>query len=306
MSQRAEYEQVAPETIVREHGDGAVLVGVDSSARSRGAIEWAAADARSRSAPLHMLHVIDERRIPSPLHPLMTDDEYGWRVLGRIGAEVAGAYPDLVIRQDLTSGSVPALLLARSEGHAAVVVGRRGTGSFVRLLIGSTALRVASEAPVPVVVVPDDWHPDSSRDDPVVLGVDFRDVQPDAVRFAFTEAQRRNARLVAAHGEEIPALDWDIANAPVAPMPEDATEPEARLGRALEPFQAEFPDVRVVLMSRSQHPLTVLLDEVGPTQLLVVGRHGKRGGGLPFGSVARAVLHYGKVPVAVVPVEHRS
>lgn len=301
MTQTTPVQQSIPRRTGHRPGDGSVLVGVDSSVRSRGAVQWAAADADARSVPLHLLHVIDERRIPSPIHPLMTDDEHGWKLLGQLVSELTGRYPELVVRPDLASGSVPGLLLSRSEAHAAIVVGRRGSGSFVRMLIGSTALRVASEAPVPVVVVPDDWAPGETTEAPVVLGVDFRDVQAQAVRFALTEAERRKVRLVVAHGDEIPALDWDVANAPVTPAPVDATTITERLAHAIEPYLAEFPEVEVEFVSRHAHPLTVLLDDVGLTQLLVVGRHGKRGGGLPFGSVARAVLHYAEVPVAVVP-----
>jgi nucleotide-binding universal stress UspA family protein len=60
--------------------------------------------------------------------------------------------------------------------------------------------------------------------------------------------------------------------------------------------------VNVSVVDRPTHPLSVLLDEAGPTQLVVMGRHsGGRGTGFAFGSVAHGVLHYAEVPVAIVP-----
>jgi nucleotide-binding universal stress UspA family protein len=297
MSGTTELRETQPAPSADRRGDGSVLVGIDNSRRSQGAIEWAADDATARNAPLHLLHVIDERRFPLPVHPLTTDDQHGWHLLDRVGDELTARYPGLQLRRDLATGDVGAELVGHSRNHAAVVVGRRGSGGFVRMLIGSTAFRVANEALVPVVVVPDNWEPGTRGVDPVVLGVDYRDSQPAAMRFAFEEARRRGVRLVAAHGRDVPAIDWDVPPASVA---EEPSAQEA-LAAAIEPMRGEFPEVEVELLCSDSHPLTVLLDEAPSAQLLVVGRHGKRGGGLPFGSVARAALHYAEVPLAVVP-----
>lgn len=74
------------------------------------------------------------------------------------------------------------------------------------------------------------------------------------------------------------------------------------LGQALARHRDAFPDVHVSIVDRPGHPLAVLLDEVGPSQLIVTGRHSdRRRGGFPFGSVAHGVLHYAEVPVALSP-----
>lgn len=281
-----------------------ILVGVDDSVKSKGALEWAAAEAESRGVPLELLHVIDDRRFPTPFHPLMTDDGYGWQVLDRIRGELVSRYADLEVRQILAHGHSGGELVQRAPGHLAVVVGRRGSGGFVRMLIGSTAFRVATDAGVPVIVVPEDWKPGNDGDDPVVVGVDFRDVQPAALRFAFEEAARRDTRLVAVHGRDLPAIGWD--GSPAAQDTEPGAEPDEALAAAIEPVRAEFPDVEVERVTSDSHPLTALVEESPRAQLLVVGRHGQRGGGLPFGSVARAALHYAEVPLAVVPTPVES
>jgi nucleotide-binding universal stress UspA family protein len=220
----------------------------------------------------------------------MSDDEYGWQVLDRIAGDLRSRYPELVVRPALANGHSSTELVARSRDHLAVVVGRRGSGGFVRMLIGSTAFRVATDAGVPVVVVPEDWKPGTDADAPVVIGVDYRDVQPAALRFAFEEAARRGVRVVAVHGRDVPAIGWE--GSPIT---------DQELASAIAPVRAEFPDVQVDELTSDSHPLTALLEEAPRAQMLVVGRHGKRGGGLPFGSVARAALHYAEIPLVVVP-----
>lgn len=279
--------------------DRGILVGVDDSARSQGALEWAAAEARSRGVPLELVHVLDGRRFPTPFHPLMSVDEYGWQVLDRITGELRSRYPELVVRPALANGNSSAELVERSRDHLAVAVGRRGSGGFVRMLIGSTAFRVATDAGVPVVVVPEDWKPGTDRDGPVVVGVDYRDVQPAALRFAFEEAAQRGVRLVAVHGRDVPAIGWDGRPTPLDTNTDKSSEPT--LASAIEAVRAEFPEVEVESLTSDSHPLTALLEEAPRAQLLVVGRHGKRGGGLPFGSVARAALHYAEIPLVIVP-----
>jgi nucleotide-binding universal stress UspA family protein len=276
-----------------------VVVGVDGSERNRAAIGWAATEAVAAGRPLMLVHVVDERHVPTPLHGLLTDDQYAWQLLDGVEAELRERFPDLVLRTDVAVGGVATTLVARSVDEATLVMGRRGHGSFVRLLIGSVALDVASRARVPVVVVPDDWSSDEHRGDPVVVGLDRRDAQPAVLELAFTEARLRGVPLVAAHGRDLPAMGWEPATAAGGEAVEAEEHP---LQDVLAPYAAAFPDVDLSMVDNPGHPLAVLLDEAGPGQLLVLGRHrDRRTGGFPFGSVAHGVLHYADVPVAIVP-----
>jgi nucleotide-binding universal stress UspA family protein len=129
--------------------------------------------------------------------------------------------------------------------------------------------------------------------------VDRRDVQPEVLHFAFTEARLRGVPLVAAHGRDLPAMGWE----PSTPAEAVGAEPdEHRLAQSLTPYAETYPDVDLSVVDHPGHPLAVLLDEAGPAQLLVLGRHrDRRREGFPFGSVAHGVLHYADVPVAIVP-----
>jgi len=282
-------------------GDRSVVVGVDASDRSDAAVAWAITEASVASRPLTLLHVLDKRHVPVAALG-EESDQHGWRLLGQWEQELKSAEPTLEVRKELASGAVDACLVGQSADQAVLVVGRRGLGSFTRLLVGSTSLSVASHARVPVVVIPEGWKVDAHDSEPVVVGIDHHDLQPAALEFAFAEAHRRNVPLVAAHGREMPVVEADPAT-PVAPIDErDDQESAEALARAVAPLQAAYPEVEVSLLHRREHPLTVLVDLAGPAQLLVLGRHSnRRRGGFPFGSVARGVLHYAEVPVAIVP-----
>jgi nucleotide-binding universal stress UspA family protein len=280
----------------------AVVVGIDGSARNQAAVGWACAAAKASGRPLTLLYVLDERRVPSPFHPAGTDDEHAWCLLDHVEAELRIDASAVVIRKDVVVGPVAASLVDRSTQECALVVGRRGSGTFLRLLVGSTSVKVASLGRVPVVVVPDRWSAHEHVSEPVVVGVDRRDIQSAVLHYAFSVARLRGVPLVAAHGRDQPTVVWDTSAPAVPDSDLDQDGSVGTLDKALEPYQAAFPDVQFSVVDRPEHPLTVLLDDVGPSQLLVLGRHGDpRHDGFPFGSVAQGVLFYAEVPAAIVP-----
>jgi nucleotide-binding universal stress UspA family protein len=286
-----------------EESGRSIVAAVDGSERNRAAIEWAATTAGLRGRGIVLLHVVDERRLPTPFHGLETDDQQAWELLDAVQSEVRGRFPELGVGTEVESGSVATTLVDRSAVEAELVVGRRGSGGFGRLLIGSTSLDVASRSDVPVVVVPDSWSPSDSRSRPVVVGVDRRSDHGWVLHYAFTQARALAVPLIAAHGREVPDLGWDLpATRGEAATSARRPEPLAGVDALVERCRADFPDVDVSVVDLSGHPVEVLLDRAGPGQLLVLGRRrdGRRGG-FAFGSVAHGVLHYAGVPVAIVP-----
>lgn len=301
MQQERENRKPLPQAPSWDEPEKSIVVAVDGSERNRAAIVWAQEEAVAHRRPLTLIHVVDERRVPLPVHALETDDQHAWHLLDATESDLPGV-PGLVVRKEVIVGRTSTSLVDRSADQSSLVVGRRGFGRFFRLLIGSTSLNVAGRARVPVVVVPDGWSAHDHASAAVVVGIDRREAQPAVLHYAFTEARTRRVPLVAAHGRDLP--DLGDTSAPYAGVQSDREHDDVgeALRQALKPYCDAFPDVSVSVVDSPAHPLTVLLDEAGPTQLLVLGRHrvGKADG-FAFGSVAHGILHYAEVPVAVVP-----
>jgi len=133
-----------------------IVVGVDASAGSTAARDWAIAEARNAGSALHVVHAwrypyLGIRAGAGELVPLIYED-----AKHLLDDEVAA-----VERQGMTCTghlvehveSTGLLESAESLGADLIVVGSRGRGGFASLLLGSVSTVVATHAPCPVVVV---------------------------------------------------------------------------------------------------------------------------------------------------------
>ncbi|GAA3206849.1 hypothetical protein GCM10020256_02110 [Streptomyces thermocoprophilus] len=205
---------------------GPVVVGVDGSASSLAAVEVAAREARLRGAALRVVHAFLWPALHVPLGPSPLGPPDGGlrnladRVVAEAVARARTAEPDVEIGQVVVSGEPLTVLEAQSRAAELVVVGSRGMGGFVGLLVGSTAVHLAAHGACPVLVVREEPRPDG----PVVLGVDGSAAGRKAVDFAFAEASLRGAPLVALHA-------WTTWNAPMPPLPIRRRRTRTRPGR---------------------------------------------------------------------------
>ena len=129
-----------------------VVVGVDDSAPSQRAVEWAAAEADRHEVPLLLVHAWwyqygggtagrDLTRIDAATVLERAEELAREQCRGTITAELREADP------------VPALLDAVRDGDL-LVVATSGRGAIARGLLGSTVNGVLESAAVPVVVIP--------------------------------------------------------------------------------------------------------------------------------------------------------
>jgi len=133
-----------------------ILVGYDSSEQSKRAVDLAF----ELAAPFHAeVLVVSVARPPEPsisieLHAVLDEArehfEEEFTDL-RTMAESKG----VSIRTEVLVGHPAEQIIHRAEGAAAglIVLGRRGTSRFERLLLGSTSERIIKFAHCPVVVV---------------------------------------------------------------------------------------------------------------------------------------------------------
>ncbi|MDW4910861.1 universal stress protein [Streptomyces sp. ADMS] len=286
---------------------GLVVVGVDGSASSLAAVETAAREAQWRGAGLRVVHAFLWPAMHAPLGPSPLGPPEGGlrnmveRVVAEAVARATSTAPGVDVSHAVVTGEPLTVLEAQSRAADLVVVGSRGTGGFVGLLVGSTAVHLATHGQCPVLVV----REGGDEEGPVVVGVDGSAAGEQAIEFAFAEAALRGARLRAIHA-------WTLWNAPLPEMPEatDAytnppggvAEAEERLvSEALAGRREQYPGVSVEHRAMRSQTREALIEASRSAQLLVVGARGRGGfAGLMLGSVSQAVLHHAHCPVAVV------
>ena len=282
-----------------------VVVGVDGRPGSAGAIRFAVAQARRRSAPLLLAHVIPDFLGLGPPVPLADLRRVGSAILAQERTAVLRLADDLDIGTVLAQGERSACIVQAAAGAGLVVVGRETRGGFERLLTGATTAGVAAHASCDIVVVPSFWTEGHPRGR-VVAGVKSRKGAHGVLAQAFAEAAARGATLVV-------VMAWRLAD-PYFDRIEARTHAEdwARNGeRMLEEATAEwraaYPEVPVEIEVVHGAPARVLLAASGESDLLVVSR---RRFPLPpyghLGGVGHSLLRLSEVPVHVVPCDSET
>ncbi|MBK3576430.1 universal stress protein [Streptomyces sp. MBT65] len=293
-----------------------VMTGVDGSAESLAAAEWAAREALRRGLPLRLVHAWD-------WHPRRGEGEsdsaaqryLARRALRQAEDRVRAACPDVRLYDDQVEGAAIPALLKLAEGAELVVLGSRGLSGVAGFLVGSVAQGVAARSTGPVVLVrageeaADEQLPtagDSAgtrtgyRD--VVLALDL-DAPCDAViEFAFEAARLHGARLRVVHAWQTPTLGLGPGEIDLLNDPHRAEEWQVVLAGALRLWRDKYPGVEVVETVTKDRPQTALIRAASGASLLVVGRRiAERPVGRRIGPVTHAVIHHVDCPVAVVP-----
>jgi nucleotide-binding universal stress UspA family protein len=150
--------------IVRAPADPAareIVVGVDGSEQSLRALDFAVDLADRRGMALRVLHTWDVppvgaiTGVPTFSPPEFIRDLKGAeaRVIGEAIAGLRARYPDTELIEDLRQGGPVQALTEASEHAAMVVVGTRGRGGFLGLVLGSVSHGISHHAHCTVVVV---------------------------------------------------------------------------------------------------------------------------------------------------------
>jgi nucleotide-binding universal stress UspA family protein len=137
-----------------------ILVGIDGSAHSQRALEWAAKEAAIRHASLTVLTVHQAVRgfWTGTLH-FQGDDDLTARARDAAQAETDKVLSGLQARPESVTVTavhgIPAEEILNAGADAdMIVLGSRGGGGFARLLLGSVSSTVAEHAKVPVTILP--------------------------------------------------------------------------------------------------------------------------------------------------------
>jgi nucleotide-binding universal stress UspA family protein len=286
---------------------GSILVGVDGSNDGLRAVDYAAAEARVRRTPLHIVTAVPPATATAfgLALPLLTTDT------AAAAAEQATA---AAARRALASGLLPEqvsaevvlgypgdVLAEMSKGATAVVIGRRGLSGLERVFTGSTSVTVGAKAHCPVIVVPHGWRPPVAGGRAVGVGIDGSAEAVPALAAAYTEAAARKVvlRVIFAYQPHLDGLagtaDYD------ATLTDWLAQAELRVAETLAGWHDDFPDTTVQRHFVRAHPVRVLVEESHDLDLLFVGTNGSSAmSGLVLGTVARAVVAGSACPVALV------
>ena len=276
-----------------------IVVGVDGSAGSAAALDWAVVVADRWSADLEIVMAWEVVAPYMAPHPPMAvaEQEADQQAREALTAMVAAsAAPETTTTRSIEGSAVATLVQAAGEADL-LVVGAHGADG-VMSGIGSTATRCAVRSEVPTVVVPTDGEADPGG--PVLVGVDGSATGARALRTALHLAAPDD-EIVAVNAWSVPAVTGPAVTSFDVHVFEEAGQ------WALADTVAGLPDDqqgRITTRLRHGGPRSVLRAEAEQAKLVVVGTEGHstllhR----LLGSTVTYLLHHHPTPVAVVPAE---
>ncbi len=135
-----------------------IVVGVDGSAASQAALEFACKEAELHGGELVVVHAWEfpylEIGAASAANAFDLIEPAAQTVLDDAAAMASKRCGDNVkISNQLVHGGASASLIEAGKDADLVVVGSRGRGGFASLLLGSTSQQVVHHAAVPVAIV---------------------------------------------------------------------------------------------------------------------------------------------------------
>jgi nucleotide-binding universal stress UspA family protein len=150
-----------------------IVVGVDGSEPSCGALHWAIAEAARHSAHLDVVNAYDHDQAAVPIGAMAGLDDGGLEKESRklveemVAGAVGRADPQPAGVAVISSPTGPArALIETAKGADLLVVGSRGRGSVRGLLLGSVSQQCVHHAPCPVVVTRPSHNPERQQQQP--------------------------------------------------------------------------------------------------------------------------------------------
>lgn len=299
-----------------------VVVGFDGSANSRLALRYGARTAQRRDSSLT---VVTSFTVSPGVYttlaaiPRVPDEELKQKATQEIldqARELLKDYPGEVSYHS-EEGDAAGVLVDASEDAQLVVLGARGHGGFLGLLLGSVASALPAHAKSPTVIVPknyrgpevddgDEKFAPSEDSRPVVVGLDGSEQSRVAVLHAAQAAAERGVtlQLVMVLPPVEGALVWYPEFSGRAA--EATLSRQAELQETLDAERAwvagHFPELDIESTVEPGDPITVLRDKSRSAQLTVAGTRGHgEFGSLVLGSVSRGLLVKASGPVMIVP-----
>lgn len=140
--------------------DRTIVVGVDGSPDAARALEWAIDEAKRRGMKVLLVHGVEVGAVAASPYGggsvLEQLEDSGRVLLGEAMETVKAAGLPVDCRMEIGSGAHA--LIEASRGAELLVVGSRGHGGFVGMLLGSVSNACTHHAHCPVVVIRPEPH----------------------------------------------------------------------------------------------------------------------------------------------------
>lgn len=269
--------------------NNSIVVGYDGSDQSRVALEWAVTQAVLEERSLHLVHCWIWPLFTADLGPVEGVADSGLRhaaeaIVAEALAEAKRLAPDLEVTASLISGVSSAILDRMSRSAHLVVVGSRGLGGFMGLLVGSVSLKLAGTAHCPVVVVRSRENPAG----PVLIGLDGSPKSDTALDDAIALAAAWKAPLKLLHVRDDVRLFGRNHSYPGSDV-----QAMQILADAAIRARAAVPGIELESVLVTGHSVAgTLLDAATTARILVVGETGQGNFLGAVGSTAQTVLHH--------------
>lgn len=286
---------------------GAIVVGVDGSPSSEHAVMWAAEEAHLQNRGLILAHAqtkisANEMAMLSSagIHPHQVNEQIrvgAERIVERAHSLATDRFPDVPIEIVMGQGDARKQLLEMASASSMVVVGTRGHGPVVGLLLGSVSGALVRHSEVPVAVV----RPGHTGSRGVLIAADGSEDSLAPVEYAYREASQRHLPLTIAH------CVWDGLLAQARWSALSATDPlgeeaRIRIAESVAGMAEKFPDVPVDVKIARGAIDGFLVDISEKFDLLVIGRPPRTlGQRLTFSGLTTSIAEHAHSSVLVVP-----
>ncbi|MGO4382991.1 universal stress protein [Specibacter sp. RAF43] len=248
-----------------------IIVGVDGSAASRTALDWAARRAQRFGSELQMVHSVpdDWASTADPLTPAAIKTVA--HALEGERDRIAALIPPSTIHIVITRGEPAVVLGELSEGAAMVVVGVDKPADAHGEGFGAVDLQVVARSACTVAIIPGATGPGVG----VVVGVDGSRASRRALRVAAGEAETSRQALTIVHAAVPAGRGWRFPQG--ESLPDGVvTEGEEILASAVAAVAARHPRLEVHRVLDTRHgPAEALANAAAGAGLLVVGGQGR-------------------------------
>ena len=286
------------------------IVGWDGSPGASAALDWALAQARGTHTKVHLLHAVLAIP-PGPYGEVALDqgvyDDIAQAVLA-LGIDYAKEHaPDVTVTTERAYRGVTGALMDAARPHDVIVLGTRGYGGFMTMIVESSCIQAATHAQVPVVVVHprEKGQPSYASAGPVVIAIDGTDLSKQAMQFGLMMASLLHREAIVIHTWTLPAVEIVPPSFIAADEAAAIASDQQRIASEfLAGWRTEFPDVKVTMRVIQGNTAAVLLEAAKTASLVVTGSRGRgefRGAFL--GSTSNALIHHAGCPVAIVRTE---